>query len=44
MKAWNGELKGHSKKVLGLSWHRSAEGVLATHAADNAVKIWDIES
>jgi len=37
-------LKGHTKKVNGLAWHRTADNVLATHAADCHIKIWDVEN
>jgi WD40 repeat protein len=34
VKEWDGVLKGHTKKVLALAWHKVADNLLATNAAD----------
>jgi WD40 repeat protein len=44
VKEWDGILKGHTKKVLALRWHRIADNVLATHGADLTVRVWDVEN
>lgn len=36
-------LMAHTKKVMGIAWHKSADNVLASHGADNTVRIWDVE-
>jgi WD40 repeat protein len=36
------ELRGHSKKVIFSKFHPSAEMTLASAAADNTVRIWDV--
>jgi len=28
---------------MGIAWHKSADNVLASHGADNTVRIWDVE-
>ena len=38
------ELLGHTKKVMGCAWHRSADNILATHSADCSVRVWDVAS
>jgi len=42
-KASDATLVGHGKKVLGIQWHKTAEGVIASHAADSTVRVWDVE-
>lgn len=37
------DLSGHTKKVLGVAWHRSVENMLASHSGDLTLRIWDIE-
>jgi coronin-1B/1C/6 len=34
-------LEGHEKKILYLSWHPTANGVLASASADHTIKMWD---
>ena len=36
------DLKGHSKKVMLLKWHPTAEFTLGSTSMDGAVKIWDV--
>lgn len=36
-------LKKHQKKVVCLTWHPTASGVLATGSHDSTVKLWNIE-
>ena len=36
-------LLGHSKKVMGIAWHKSADNIIASHGGDNTVRIWDVE-
>lgn len=38
----DGDLAGHTKKVTGLRWHRTADNLIASHAADSTVRIWDV--
>lgn len=37
------ELHGHERKVVLMSWHPSAEYVLASAGQDGEVKVWDVE-
>lgn len=36
------DLEAHPRKCLSVQWHKSCENLLATHAIDKTVKIWDI--
>jgi len=36
-------LKGHSKKVMLLKWHPSAEFTLASAGQSGGVRVWDIQ-
>jgi len=38
------DLKGHSKKVMLLKWHPSAEFTLASVSMEGSVKIWDVQN
>jgi WD40 repeat protein len=38
----DGDLAGHTKKVTGLRWHRTADNLIASHSADSTVRIWDV--
>jgi len=38
------ELAGHEKKVVGIQWHPTSNGVLASAGYDKTVKVWDIEA
>ena len=37
-------LAGHEKRALGVVWHPSVEGLLASHDASKTVKLWDVAS
>lgn len=43
LKIADATLTAHTKKVMGLAWHKSADNVIASHGADQTVRIWDIE-
>jgi len=36
-------LEGHEKKVNWVHWHPTANGILASAASDNSLRIWDVE-
>ena len=38
------DLIGHTKKVLGVAWHRSVENMIASHSGDLTLRIWDVEN
>lgn len=37
-------LSGHTKKVVAIQWHRSADNTLFSTGMDNTVRIWDVEA
>lgn len=38
----DGELSGHSRKLILIKFHPSADFTLASCAADNTIRVWDI--
>jgi len=36
------EIEAHPRKCMSVRWHTSVENLVATHAIDKTVKIWDI--
>lgn len=37
-------LKGHTKSVSNVQWHKTVENTLATGSVDATVRIWDVEN
>ena len=38
------EMTGHTKKVMLLKWHPSAEFTIASASMDGTIKIWDVQN
>jgi len=38
----DGELRGHTRKLIFSKFHPSADYTLASSSADNSIRLWDI--